>query len=62
MTRESYYLRILGERGCDRVVKYYGDAFCQGLTYIKVESTEIGVAKFSKGDIMRVRKLAREML
>ncbi len=28
ITNESYYLRILNELGCDRVIEYYGDGFC----------------------------------
>ena len=27
MTKETYYLRILNEKGCDRVIGYYGDSF-----------------------------------
>ena len=40
MTKESYYLRMMNEKKCDRVIGYYGDGFWQGVQYMKIEYLE----------------------
>ena len=37
ITKESYYLRMMNDKQCDRVIGYYGDGFVSGAQYIKVE-------------------------
>ena len=39
MTKESYYLRMMNDKKCDRVIGYYGDGdgFWQGVQYMKIE-------------------------
>ena len=37
ITKESYYLRMMNDKKCDRVIGYYGDGFCSGAQYIKIE-------------------------
>ena len=37
LSKESYYLRLLNESNCDRVIGYYGDGHVGGAQYIKIE-------------------------
>ena len=41
MTKESYYLRMMNDKKCDRVIGYYGDGFFQGVQYMKLEHLDM---------------------
>jgi predicted Ser/Thr protein kinase len=43
ITKESYYLRMMNEKGCDRVIGYYGDGFCQTAQYMKLEYIDMSL-------------------
>jgi hypothetical protein len=52
MTRESYYLRMMNDKGCNRVIGYYGDGFVQMAQYMKLEYVDMTLEDYiAKPDI-----------
>lgn len=45
-TKESYYLRMMNEKGCRLPIKYYGDGFVDGSQYLKLEYLEMTVEDY----------------
>ena len=46
MTKESYYLRMMNDKGCDRVIGYYGDGFCSTAQYMKLEYVDMALEAY----------------
>ena len=48
MTKESHYLRMMNEKGCDRVIGYYGDGNLHNAQYIKLEYIDKSLENYIK--------------
>jgi serine/threonine protein kinase len=48
MTKESYYLRMMNDKNCDRVIGYYGDGFCSTAQYMKLEYIDMTLEAYVK--------------
>ena len=48
MTNESHYLRTLNDKGCSRVIGYYGDGYNKGTEYMILEYIDTTLEAYVK--------------